>query len=394
MNRLVSRNLEQVSPDNLPPLRRQGPARILFINSTTLGFSTQAQRLRDYAGRRDDIDAVHIDLAYPWWVRLLGKSLPAGGWDLHTYRYLRLYRGILRRWLRGPLHTARFDVIHWMTQGIALAMVDVARGPAPRPRQALYVDCTAALETRAFGKAPLALALFARCERRMFAAADVIECMSRWTAQSVRTDYAVAQERILMAPGCVALNTAAVPRQGSAADDGRRLRIIFIGSSWKLKRGPELVRLHQQRWADRAELHIVSGGATPLPGARNVIWHGAVERPRLLADILPRMDLLVCPTRQDTFLWAALEAAAAGIPAVASRLGGIPEIVLNGVSGLLVDRDDMEGFAGAVDRLLIDGNLRRRMGQAAMEHMARNFNPQVVYGALMDSLVKLAENVK
>jgi glycosyltransferase involved in cell wall biosynthesis len=60
-----------------------------------------------------------------------------------------------------------------------------------------------------------------------------------------------------------------------------------------------------------------------------------------------------------------LEALAAGVPVVATRCGGIPDQVREGVDGLLVEPDDAESFAAAMRRLLVDPASRRAMGEAA-----------------------------
>ena len=61
---------------------------------------------------------------------------------------------------------------------------------------------------------------------------------------------------------------------------------------------------------------------------------------------------------------ALLEAARQGRPTVATAVGGVPEIVIDGQTGLLVERDSPEAFAGAVARLLADRPLAQRLGEA------------------------------
>jgi glycosyltransferase involved in cell wall biosynthesis len=58
---------------------------------------------------------------------------------------------------------------------------------------------------------------------------------------------------------------------------------------------------------------------------------------------------------------------------------------------LLFDPGDAEGFVRAVDRLLADAPLRQQMGQAARSHVAKHFDPDVNYTALLDRLVALAD---
>lgn len=69
-----------------------------------------------------------------------------------------------------------------------------------------------------------------------------------------------------------------------------------------------------------------------------------------------------------------LEAAAMGLPVVASRNGGIPDAVLDGVTGLLHDERDSDGLAESMAHLLEHGAIRRSMGNAARAHVEKNFN--------------------
>jgi glycosyltransferase involved in cell wall biosynthesis len=71
---------------------------------------------------------------------------------------------------------------------------------------------------------------------------------------------------------------------------------------------------------------------------------------------------------------AVLEAMAAGKPVVATRVGGVPEVVDDGVTGLLVPPRDPDALADAVVRLLRDPNRMRRMGQAGLERVRRHFS--------------------
>jgi glycosyltransferase involved in cell wall biosynthesis len=65
---------------------------------------------------------------------------------------------------------------------------------------------------------------------------------------------------------------------------------------------------------------------------------------------------------------------AAGKPVVATRVGGVPEVVVDGVTGLLVPPRNPEALADAILRLLRDPELRHRMGQAGQERVRRHFS--------------------
>ena len=93
-----------------------------------------------------------------------------------------------------------------------------------------------------------------------------------------------------------------------------------------------------------------------------------------VADWLGRADVLVHPARWEGFGLALLEAMLAGLPIVASRVSAIPEIVLDGETGLLVPPDDPQRLAAALDDLLSDPGRARALGEAGRERAHASFS--------------------
>jgi glycosyltransferase involved in cell wall biosynthesis len=95
---------------------------------------------------------------------------------------------------------------------------------------------------------------------------------------------------------------------------------------------------------------------------------------RDIPEILAALDVLVhCPTAPEPFGRVLGEAMAVGRPVVAARCGGIPEVVDDGVTGLLVEPGDTGAFASAVIRLLADPALRSRLGRAGRRRVEERF---------------------
>jgi glycosyltransferase involved in cell wall biosynthesis len=93
-------------------------------------------------------------------------------------------------------------------------------------------------------------------------------------------------------------------------------------------------------------------------------------------ELLGDFDLLVAPSRREALSLALIEAAAAGVPVVASRIGGIPEVVLDGETGILVAPQDPASLARAIESLITDPALRMRLGQAARRRYEDHFSLQ------------------
>lgn len=96
------------------------------------------------------------------------------------------------------------------------------------------------------------------------------------------------------------------------------------------------------------------------------------------------LDVLVLPTRRDSFPRVVMEAMGYGIPVVASRVDGIPEMVEDGVTGCLVEPEDVDGFVAAVARLLQHPEQRRQMGAAGRERARRLFAPEAYRAAMLE----------
>jgi glycosyltransferase involved in cell wall biosynthesis len=88
---------------------------------------------------------------------------------------------------------------------------------------------------------------------------------------------------------------------------------------------------------------------------------------------LTKVDIFVLPSLFEGLGVSALEAMAAAKPVVASRVGGLPELVVDGVTGFLVAPQDAEALAGAVAKLAADRALARRMGQSGRERLKAHF---------------------
>ena len=98
-------------------------------------------------------------------------------------------------------------------------------------------------------------------------------------------------------------------------------------------------------------------------------------------DVVPWLsvaDLFLLPSSQESFGMAALEAMACEVPVVASRVGGLAEVIDHGVNGFLCDPDDLDGMVAASETVLRDEALRRRVGEAAAQHVRARFCEEVI----------------
>jgi N-acetyl-alpha-D-glucosaminyl L-malate synthase BshA len=93
-------------------------------------------------------------------------------------------------------------------------------------------------------------------------------------------------------------------------------------------------------------------------------------------DVIPLLsasDVFLLPSQQESFGLAALEAMACDVPVVASRVGGLPEVIEHGVTGFLHDPADLDGMAESALSVLRDPELRQRIAAAARRHVGERF---------------------
>jgi glycosyltransferase involved in cell wall biosynthesis len=115
-------------------------------------------------------------------------------------------------------------------------------------------------------------------------------------------------------------------------------------------------------------------------------FHGWVED---VPELLSRLDVFTLPSRAENAPLVVLEAMASGVPVVAARVGGVPELVEDGDSGLLVEPENVDALTRAIDSLARSPSLRARLGQRGRDRVATDFRPEDA----AKSLVALYEQV-
>jgi glycosyltransferase involved in cell wall biosynthesis len=145
-------------------------------------------------------------------------------------------------------------------------------------------------------------------------------------------------------------------------------------------------------WRKRRDFELVATGDPPGPVdefTRFVGWAAQEDLPRHYRDT----DITVVPTiAQEGLSRTSVEAMASGRPVVASRIGGLPSTVTDGVTGLLCESGDPDDLARKLELLLNDPGLRERMGLAGRRRFEQEFAWDVVidryYRPLLKSVVK------
>jgi glycosyltransferase involved in cell wall biosynthesis len=144
-------------------------------------------------------------------------------------------------------------------------------------------------------------------------------------------------------------------------------------------------------------LHIIGTGprleqyrtlAEKLNVARHVRFLGFVEHDEM-PQHYAQADLFVLPSRRESFGLVLAEAMACGLPVVATTAGAIPEVVEDGVTGVLVPPDEPEALAEAINSLLSDRETRAAMGMKGRERVEKHFTWDKVAQRLIEGYHKM-----
>ena len=156
--------------------------------------------------------------------------------------------------------------------------------------------------------------------------------------------------------------------------------VVHVSNFRPVKRVPVVVEVFAEiRKHVNARLLLVGEGPD-LPAAQRRIHdlglRSSVEilgEQEQLVPLLSEADLFLLPSAQESFGLAALEAMACEVPVVASRVGGLPEVIESGTSGFLHDPDDLAGMAASGVALLTDPDLHARIACAGRRTVEEKF---------------------
>jgi len=156
--------------------------------------------------------------------------------------------------------------------------------------------------------------------------------------------------------------------------------LLHVSNFRPVKRPEEVVRIFARIARELPARLLLVGDGPELPRAESLAADlGVRDRVEILGQrgememLLPCADLLLLPSEQESFGLAALEAMACGVPPAASRVGGLPEVVEDGVSGILEPVGAEERLAERAIALLRDESAHAAMGEAARRRAVDHF---------------------
>jgi glycosyltransferase involved in cell wall biosynthesis len=206
-----------------------------------------------------------------------------------------------------------------------------------------------------------------------------VHTVSEFVRQEVMEHYGLPAHRVVAVPNGITPTMAGEPARGRQAAGGERY-VLAVGTVEPRKDLPGLVRAFDEVAADDGDVRLVIAGADGwgaqaltdvIAGAQHaarVVRLGWVDE-QARADLLAGATALVLASRYEGFGLTAGEAMAAGVPVVASAVGGIPEVV--GDAAVLVPAGDETALAGAIHALVTDVDRRAELAELGPARAAR-----------------------
>ncbi|MGA1309665.1 MAG: N-acetyl-alpha-D-glucosaminyl L-malate synthase BshA [Gemmatimonadaceae bacterium] len=217
---------------------------------------------------------------------------------------------------------------------------------------------------------------------------DRITAVSQWLKDETTRAFGCADCPIEVIPNFVDPTVFDRSRYGDELRrelGGGRPVLMHISNFRPVKRVVDVIRVFARVRAAQPGVLVMVGDGPDRPAAEeearrlgvaaDVRFLGKIDT---VAPLFAAADVYVFPSESESFGLSALEALASGVPVVAARVGGVPEVVRDGVTGALLPLGDVEGMARAVGQFLVPERWREASVAAAADARARFATSDVV----------------
>lgn len=364
--------------------------RILSVIEAYIGHQTYGCLMREYF---QQVESCAVD--FYWFneerelhTRIINRLLSyysSNRWvqqnnvDLHLFRFQIGFAYMARRLVIRKLAQAQYSALHFHTQPLAFLCLDLMR----ELPTIVSLDRTTVQAARERTSASFYWTFQPNIslEKKVFEAAQSIVSFSESARRSVIEDYGIKPEKVaLIYPG---VNVEQItPSNQIVAHAQTRCNILFIGGDFERKGGYDVLDVFLKHFSNRAKLHLVTQAAIACDHANVHVYTNIKAYTPEWLELYQQADVFVMPTHSEPFGWVFIEAMAAGLPIVATRLNAIPEIVAEGETGLLIEPGDRTALADRMGRLLQDPDLRRNMGAKGRRVAEQKFNYQTHFKQL------------
>jgi len=231
-----------------------------------------------------------------------------------------------------------------------------------------------------------------RLNRNCLQAAHHLVAWSHWAKQSLIDDYGMPSQKITVIPPGIPVQAWLRPTPAVAKPV---VKLLFVGGNLKRKGGLLLLaafralRATAQAGQPTVELHMVTREAVAAEPGLFVYQH-LEPNSVALRTLFQQCDIFCLPTYGDCLPIALIEASAAGLPAITTRVGGTAEIVAHDENGFLIEAGDEAGLLQALRTLIQQPEVRLRQSAAAMSIARQRFDAAQTTGQLLTLLKSIS----
>jgi glycosyltransferase involved in cell wall biosynthesis len=219
--------------------------------------------------------------------------------------------------------------------------------------------------------------------RECFRSARHVVAWSAWAKQGLVDEYEVPADKVTVVPPGV--NVRDWLRPTPRRRHNGPVKILFVGGDLERKGGHLLIDAFRSLRPLGVELHLATREKVPAePGL--FVYNNLQPNSAELKALYHSCDIFALPTFGDCLPMVLSEAGAAGMAVVSTQLAAIPEVIREGESGLLVPVGETGALEEALRRLVLQPELRLRLGERATTHIAREYDAQKNAGRLLDLL--------
>jgi glycosyltransferase involved in cell wall biosynthesis len=369
-------------------MRSKKKYRFLFAVEMTGGNATWFQNLKDAIGGREDVESTWLPIELQPKETIAHIPPISLNWTLKGGLVTRMRVRLLER------SGLAFDAALFHHQVIATFLSGFASKFAKRVPTLISLDATPVsmlrygqwYNTSVADPDSVVRQLKRSVTRSVYLNAAHLLPFSAWAKESLMKDYGVQEDKITVVPPSINLRKWRCVLSAFSGGPSKRLRVLFVGGDFLRKGGDLLVRIARREEFQKFEFHFVTRSFSGTPGG-NVFVHsdlGINSQP--LIELYSTSDVFVLPTRADLSSWVLLEAMATGVPVISTKVAGIPEIVIDGQTGYLVEPDDEDTLVERLKMLLHNPELRRRFARTGRERVESHFNLEMNAEVIVERL--------
>ncbi len=197
--------------------------------------------------------------------------------------------------------------------------------------------------------------------KKMYNSATLLHAWSNWARDSVINEYGISPERVVVNPPGVNLEFWKPSEHQFSTKAAGPKRVLFVGGDFRRKGGTLLLEWYKSQNPTDCELHIVTREQVESrPGI--YIYPDMQPNTIELLNLYQNSDLFVLPSIGECFGIATVEAMGAGLPVIASDVGGTADIIESGHNGFIVPAKDVKALSQAISTVLDGSNRSQQMG--------------------------------